>query len=222
MNRSQMRIRILESLNDSITSPVFYSTTEIDDLIDEAGEVLAEEAQAIKRSTHVPLRAGTQYYYTTGLAPDIIAPYRIWIEGINRRLQAVSFSELDQRNERWTDPNDYPWAWCPISWNLFCIYPHPANAGGIMRVDYIAWPRTLLDDGDESEFPESDQRTMILYGVYEGLLKMFDLQQALTVFSQFVGKVIDAQARAGIRTMDAREFRPPAQPYGGFRSGIQQ
>jgi len=42
MNRAALRTRILESLNESATAPVFWAATEIDALIDEAAEVVAE------------------------------------------------------------------------------------------------------------------------------------------------------------------------------------
>lgn len=222
MTRSEIRQRILESLNESATSPVFWSTTQIDGLIDEGQEILAEEAGAIKRTAFQALKDGTTYYYTRGIAPDIMAPYRIWLTHLGRRLTTVSLSELDKRNERWVDVNGEPEYWFPVSWDLFGIYPHPATGGGVMRMDYLAWPRSLLDDSDEPEYRRADHDALVLYGIYDGLMKRWDVAKATEMFNLFMERWAMAQARAGIREVQSREFQSASKDSVSFRTGIQR
>jgi len=220
MNRQEIRTRILESLNESASSPVFFSIAQIDEAINEGMEILAEEANAIKRTAFTALRPATTYYYTQGIATDMMAPYRIWLTHLDRRLVAISMADLDARRERWIRTSGDPEYWFSISWNLFGIYPAPASGGGVMRIDYLAWPRPMLDDSDEPEFLLADRDSLVLYGVYDGLLKMLDFSRAMLVFSEFIDLLSNAMVRHGLAKMDARTFQLPSAEGTGFRGKI--
>jgi len=168
---------------------------------------LAEEVAAIKRTAYVPLLPGTTYYYTRAIADNVMAPYRIWLTHLDRRLDAVTLSDLDQANERWVDTTGDPWKWFSVSWDMFGVYPRTVTGGGMMRVDYLAWPDTLLDDSHESEFPEPDQDGLILYSVYDGLLKQWDIDRALQTFSLFVDRWGSAKTRSGAKRTAARSYQ---------------
>lgn len=217
MNRSDLRTRILDGLNESATSPVFWSTTEIDGLINEAQEIICEELEAVKRTVVVPLRDGQLYFFTQAIAPDIMAPYRLYTTHNNRRLVATTVGELDRRHELWARVEGDPKAWASIGWDTFVTYPHVADGGGTLRVDYIAWPRTLLDDDDEPEIPEDHQEGLIIYGVYDGLMKQWDSQRGAQMFQLFMQKFTKVKADNLNRVM-ARTWQVAAQPGGRFRN----
>jgi len=220
MKRSEIRTRILESLNESASSPVFFSTAQIDAVIDEAQEVLSEEAQAVKRTAYQALKDGSTYYYTRSIASDVMAPYRIWLTHLDRRLTAVSLRELDVRHEHWIDVTGDPEVWFSVSWDLFGIWPHPSTGGGIMRVDYLAWPRSLQDDEDEPEIRRADHDALVLYGIYDGLMKSWSWQRATEIFGLFMERWSDARARAGIKEAQARTFQRGTADTPGFRTGV--
>lgn len=204
MNRQEIRDRILHGLNEDTSSPSFLSTTQVDSTIDEACQILSEEASAIKRSLTVPKRPGARFYNTRGLADNMMIPYRIWDMDTERKLDAKTMLELDEHDRRWVDTTGDPWVWFPYSWDVFGIYPYPATAGGVLKIDYLAWPLALQDDSDEPEFSESDHDGIVLYGVYDGLLKMWDAQRAIAIFAKFVEKWGDSKARHAARAMDYR------------------
>ena len=220
MTRADIRARILSALNESVTSPVFWTTTQLDAVIGEASEVLAEEAKAIRRTAFLARQAGVIYYSTRGLAPDVMAVTRIWLPDLNRRLTAVSIGELDAHNETWPTVTGDPEYWFPVSWDLFGVYPHPATGGGLFRVDYLAWPRVLLDDDDEPEFREADHDALVLYGVYDGLMKQWNGPRALDLFNRFVDAWQVGRARSGVREQQSRFYQRPKAPGAPFKSGV--
>jgi hypothetical protein len=217
MIRSQIRDRILSALNESTSSPVHWSTAQIDAVIDEASEVLAEEAKAIRRTAFVARRPGSTYYFTRGIAPDLMAAYRVWLPDVSKRLTAVTIGQLDAQNETWPTVTGDPEYWFPISWDCFGIYPHPSAGGGVLRVDYIAWPRTLLDDSDEPEFREADQDSLVIYGIYDGLMKKWDFPRAMALFNRFIDQWKTGQARNGVREQQARTYQ---RGGAAFTSGV--
>lgn len=216
MRREEIRSRILEALNESAEDPTFWSTDEINRIIGEGMEVLAEEANSIKRTAYIPFREGHTYYYTQSIAKDMMVPYRVWHASLDRRLRPVTTQDLDRFTETWTTVTGDSWCWFIVAWNLFGVFPRAANAGGVMRVDYLAWPREIQDDDEEPEFPEADHEEILLYGIYDGLLKQWDLARAITVFGKFVDllpggryrKATELKASDMTRAVDGlRDFR---------------
>lgn len=220
MTRSDVQTRILDALNDSAASPVFWSSTQIQQVIQDGMEMLSEEAEAILRTAVTVLRPGVTYYSTRGIATDMLAPLRLWMPNQNRRLVSVTLGQLDAYHERWPTVTGTPEYWFPMGWDWFGLWPSVSDGGGILRVDYLAWPRELMDDQDSPEFPEADHDGFVLYGVYEGLLKRWDLPQATVIFSQFLSHFGLSKDRSGLGRLQAKAWQRDAQPSAGFKSGM--
>lgn len=220
MTRAQIRDRILAASNESTSAPVMWSTAQIDAVIDEASEVLAEEAKSIKRTAFVARQAGAIYYSTRAVASDVMAITRVWLPDQSKRLTAVSILELDGQHRTWPTATGDPEYWFPLSWDTFGLYPHPATGGGLLRVDYLAWPRTLSDDEDEPEFRDADHDSLVMYGLYDGLMKMWHHERALQIWAQFMGQWQTGQARNGVRETQTRTFQRPNAPGIPFSSGV--
>ena len=219
MIRSEIRSRILDGLNDA--GGIFQTPEQVNQSIDDALEVMAEESGAVIRTAFVALRPGTQLYYLTAIAPDVMAPVRMWLIPDEFRLTPVSMRELDSRHEMWPTVERQPEYWYSVSWDLFGVWPHPAPGGGMLRVDYLAWPRPLLDDADEPEFQLGDHDALVDYGVYDGLAKRWDAMTMLEVWSRFAARVGISRARTGTRRAQARSIRVGEVENGGFTTGIQ-
>lgn len=209
MTRKQIRDRILDSLNQSITAPRMFSLAEIDDIIQEGFELLAEEVRGVKRQALVAVRSGQSYFYTQSIAPDIMVPTRLTLMPDDFRLMAVTFRQLNDRHEEWQRvTGTTPSVWLPISWDMFGVFPHVTTGNKLLRMDYIAWPRQLIDDQDSLEFQDSDQDAAVLYGVYRGLLQMWDFDAALQAFQVFIERFGDAKFKSDIRRGQAQSFTP--------------
>ena len=207
MTRGELRTRILETLNEPASAPVFWSAAEINALIDEGMEVICEEAQAIKRTVFVPLRPGTAYYSLRSLGPNIMAPWRLWLHTQERRLTVMSMSELDRQHETWPTVTGEPWHWFPVSWDLFGLWPAPSAGGGVLRVDCLAWPRALQDDDEEPELLAADHDALTLYAVSEGSAKRWDVATMLSAWSLFLKAAGASTARSGVGRAQSRAFQ---------------
>lgn len=219
MNRGEIRTRILNALNESASAPVFWTTAQMSQAIADGMDLLAEEAQQVKRTAICALQPGSQYYSTRGIALDLMIPTRIWVPSLNRRLTVTTVGQLDAYHERWQTVTGDPQYWFPMGWDWFGIFPHPSTGGGTMRVDYLAWPRPLLDDGDEPELYGADHDGLVLYGIYEGLLKRWDAQGALIRFVEFLEHYGLARARGGSRQLQARTWQKSSAVGNGLQNG---
>ncbi len=222
MNRDEIQRRILNGVNDDPDSPVFFSQTQLDQLVDEASEILAEDTRAIKRTAIVPLKEGIGFIYTPAIAPDFMAPLRIWNHDVSMALTCLSMAELDAINIQWQVTTGFPQVWFPVSWDLLGLYPRPAAASGVLRIDYLAWPRGLMDDGDRSELPEATHDALVLYGQYMGCLKKWDSQASMVPLNALQLHKSIAQARSGISRISVRSFQRSQNPIGSTPSSYDR
>jgi hypothetical protein len=218
MNRGEIRSRILEALNDSVTSPQLYTTAQLNDIINDAGETIAEEAKLIRRSVDLTLRPGHTFYYTRSLGANVLVPMRLWIPSLNRRLQACSESNLDDFRERPHQVMDTPWYWFPLSWDMFGVWPTSSTGGELLRMDYIAWPSPLNEDTDSPEMSEAEQTAYYLYGVLDGLLKRWDYERAIVAFTKFMELVGGATFTASMQSFQQRLYQSGSAGTPGFPS----
>ena len=220
MNRGQIIDRVLTSLNESAIAPVFWTRAELADVVQDGLEVMAEEVMALKRTAYVGLGPGKLYYRTRGIAKDFRVPYRLWFSSTNRKLIPVTVEQLDGFHQQWSTVSGDPEYWAPMGYDWLALYPHPSVGGGVLRIDYLAWPRILAGDDDSPEFPESDHDALVTYGIYDGLLKRWDAQSAAVIFVQFLDKLGLAKPKSGVNQLNGRTWQKSTAEAQGFRSGI--
>ena len=204
MNRSEIKKRILDGINDDADDPVFFTDAQLNALIDEASEFVQAETRGVRRSSFLPLRDSTTFYSLRNVASDVMLPYRIWSHANNSKLIVTSMEELDQFQQRWLDTTGDPEMWFSVSWDVIGIYPRPSSNGGVLRIDYFAWPEQLYDD---DSVPESTtQDSIVLYGTYLGLLKQWDVGKAQQAFKRLQSSAIFDKAKSGILRIGHRSF----------------
>ena len=218
MTREEIQARILEAIGDDPDDPVFFSDEQLNNLVDEAMEVLVEDIRAVRRQAVIPLKEGIGFIYTPTIDPDFMAPLRVWNHTNSMRLTCLSMAELDTFHIRWQETTATPELWFPVSWDMFGIYPRPAAAEGVLRIDYLAWPRSLMDDGDRPEIPEATHDALVLYGQYMGCLKKWDAQSAMIPLKALQLHREIGKARSGINRISVRSMQRPSMPGDKFPS----
>lgn len=206
MTRDEIRSRVLTALNDDSTDPVFWSLDEMNALLDEAQEVLAEEVEASTRTLFVPLRPGVALYTLGSLGSQLQTPWRLWSRQRQHRLWSLSIPELDAHYERWQTVQGDPEWWYPFSWDVFGVWPVPSAGGGILEVDCYVWPDPVPDDSAEPEAPDPDHDVLVQYMIADGQIKQWDVARALEIFVPLAARWKDAQARVSLRQVQERFF----------------
>lgn len=202
MTRSQLRTRLRQLLNDP--DSVYWTDAELHGYVQEAQEVLAEEAPALKRTVVIPRRPGVAVYQIGGISEQLMTPYRLWLPDLHRRLEAVSLTDLDARHREWWEVHGSPWVWASIDWRSFVIWPIPGEGGGQIEVNCYCWPQELLDDGDEPEFHPSAHEALLFYAEHLGRLKQWQVAEATDLFQTFVTRWGAARSQANIDQVQNR------------------
>lgn len=179
MTRTELIRRTLYALDDAPGAPVYWSVPETADALNDAQEVFAERSPYVKRSVLIPRREGGTVYQTSGVAADMLAPYRLWLPDLHRRLQRVTLNDLDARHQHWWTTTGEPWWWCGLSWDTWLIWPPPTTGEGWLQIDYYAWPAALDEAAAQPELAESLQPLLVEYAVMLGKLKQWDAKGAV-------------------------------------------
>ena len=77
-----------------------------------------------------------------------------------------------------------------------------AEGGGTFEVEYLSWPEALLADGHVPQHDERLQDGMVIYGVYLGMMKKWDILRAQDHFVRFVNFWSDVAAKK-----ESRQFQ---------------
>jgi len=136
------------------------------------------------------------------------------------RLVPGTLRDLEALHWQWQTVTGAPTAWVPVSHDLFALYPHPATGGGRVRVDYIAWPSALQDDGDSPEDVVADHELLVTYARYEGLLHRWQAERALQHWGDFQRGGRRMQGRA-VRRSDHRLWQQAPMDRLGHASEVE-
>jgi len=205
MTLEELRTSVLRELNENPVTPIYWTLGEIDAYLEEAQEILAETAGLVKRTFTIPRRPGTAIYQLPGIGDhDILAPCRVWVPDLKRRLQAVTLANLDARYERWMESPGEPYWWYPISWDQFGIWPAGGQGEGWMEVTCVCWPQPFLDAGDEPEFHPSRYESLATYATWLGYLKQWDGERAAQRLATFLGEAGGVRSLTGVQQVQEK------------------
>ena len=212
MTRAEIKSRIRDAINDP--SSVIFTDAQLNDLIEEATQILVSETRSLRKSIVVPRRSGTLLYSTRTMGADeLLLPYRIFSNSNTTKLAVTSMEELDRFQSQWMDTTGEPEFWFPVSWDLIGVWPSSSSSGGTLKIDYFAWPGTLDDDASKPELPLASVPSLVLYGEYMGLLKQWDAVRAASVFQRFKADAMLAKSRSGILKIGHRAYGRAGQLY---------
>ena len=203
MTRGEIRTWINRSLNDP--NAVFLPTADGNTVIEEAQELLSEHGPPVIRRIGLTMRAYWTFYRLSTFAPDAIMPVRIYCVPTSFPLEPVSQDDLDALNVSWESTTGNPHLWFSRGFDNFGIYPRPATTGGILWVDYMAWAQSLLHDAAEPEFAVEDHEALAVYGLYDGLIRGAQVEEATRLWQGWVGLATKGRAIRADTTPDMIE-----------------
>jgi hypothetical protein len=218
LNRSELRERILHLVNESIASPIFYTSAQVNSVIQEALEIISEEITTLRKQAFLVTEPGRHWYTTYEISETCISPFRIWSDATSQRLIPLTFDEVDDHYTQWQAvSSDAPQWWYPVSFDMFGIWPGPSSGGQLLRVDYVAWPDALDHDADEPIIREIEQDLLILYGQYDGMLRQWETARAMELFNRFSLAYRDSQYKTSVRRYYRTNFdRSTQEEHHGY------
>lgn len=201
MTRAELRARILRLLYDDPEAPVFWQVEEINALLDEAQEFLAEEVEALTRTVVIPQRQGVMLHNLRGLSQQIMRPYRLWSDTRSERLTQITMRELDASLPRWMETRGAPQYWFSVSWETFGVWPVPAHRGGTLRVESLIWPDPVTNEDVDLAWSLPTQDALVPYVLCAGALKEQDVARARDYEAQALSFARARRGKEGVNRL---------------------
>lgn len=198
----QQRLRGLLHDPDAI----FWEDAELLANLNEAQDVLGERTRFLTQTVYLPRREGTWCYDIAGVLPNLIAPYRIWLPDVHRRLEAVSLTHLDILHPLWQTITGDPWYWAALDWRQFVLYPVPAEGHGMMEIACYVWPDPLTAATQIPRWHLAAEEALTLYAEALGHLKQWDAANATMRLEAFMARYMRVRGQAAGRQFQGHSF----------------
>jgi len=201
MRRPELRRRIYRMIDDNPDSPASITVADVNELIDEALEVVSEEIRYRSKTSYVPLFAGAQFYNLLAYDPLAYSPIRFWLMDREEPLRFTTIGALNREENNWLDFSaDRPDYWFPVDHWTFGIYPRVTEGSGeVLRVDYYAWAAAVIDDYMILPYDDPTLDAVIDYVVYSVHMRRWDMMQGGKKFEQFAGLFHDSSVVREVR-----------------------
>lgn len=190
MNLSELEAAVFRGLDESQTSPVYWSQTDVDAALNEGVECLAEASEYNELSETLGLTAARTYYNLKALltvADRFLRVTRIWNPVASRWMEIVTIRELDEETyARWErTPGEPQNAIIRGLWWLG-IFPRPTASTGTLTVYFAALPVPLALPTDTPGFPQEWHRGIVHYALYDLLAQSGETAKAIEHFKHFL------------------------------------
>lgn len=198
MNLGQMVDRVLETLDEEVDDPTYWTRRDCEDSINEGLVSLADFTEYNEVTLTIPQLAFRQYYDLRShvqQGEQFLAPRRVHNLATNRWLPWSSARVLDHTlHNQWEGT---PSA-CDkvVARGLFWLGVYGTASGdtGVLRAPSVTIPNLLTVDEDEPQFPRQFHLGLVEYALYDLEVQDGELDLALDHYDAFTGIAFDFQA----------------------------
>lgn len=212
MTRAELIARTFERLEESSTSPVFWSEDDIADALNEGYQEMSDAAEWFELWRTVDLCAERPYYDVRTIfeGQNILTPGRAFHEDTNRWLEPCSCADLDRKYRRWEQVTGAPEKMLIRGLWWLGYWPATGSESGTVKQYATALPDALDDDDDEPGFDEAFHEGPIEYALSVLLPQAGEVSAALEAWGRYLG--IEAGLTAHVQ---GRGSVPQRHGYGG-------
>uniref|UniRef100_A0A6M3JY83 Uncharacterized protein n=1 Tax=viral metagenome TaxID=1070528 RepID=A0A6M3JY83_9ZZZZ len=170
MNFSTLKTRTLQKLNESTSSPNFWSLVEIGDFLNEGYSDLASITKIIETSATLSLVAN-QYIYS--LDSSCLKINRMYYETDDRIIKPATWADINKQDRWWNETSfDYPKFWVPISTQKIFLWPKPIeNESSCITYYFSSLSTDMSDDNDTPAGPDVFHSALIDFACAMALLR---------------------------------------------------
>ena len=188
MNLGELKTEVFRRLNESASSPVFWSVADVERAINDGQEELADATEFYERHTRIDLLSHRTYYDLRHICEDtFIAPRRVYNNEISKWLDPSHVRDFDAIRQRWETNTGQPMKWFMRGTWWLGLYPQPDADFGSIRFYYAAIPPELVEDEDAPQFPDEYHEALIEYAIYDLEAQDAETDQALVHYANYLG-----------------------------------
>ena len=168
MTFAELKTAVFRDLDESATSPVFFSVVDVADAINDGYKELSDETEWYERSVIIKLLRQQRHYDLRTLVPEqVLSIGPSFNRTTNRWLTPETTNDLDARYVQWNVVTGQPTAVFQRGLWTVGYWPFPATAVGVVQQYFTAIPPALSADTDVPGFPARFHRALVEYATSE-------------------------------------------------------
>ncbi len=180
MNFGEIKTEVFRRLNESSSSPVFWTEADVEESINLGYQELADVTGFYERHVTMDLLSHRTYYDMRFIAEDTwLGPRRIFNNQTSQWLIPGSVNDHDAELVMWENVTGEPQRFFMRGTWWLGLWPKPNADSGTIRVYFAGTPADFTVAEQEPDFPLEFHEGLIEYGVYDLLAQDAETAKAL-------------------------------------------
>lgn len=204
MNFAEMKAEVFRRLEESSTSPTFWTNADVGLALNEGLEEISDGAEWCEQSYEINLQADAIYYDLSVILPGtFLRLLRGRNLQNNRPVGWDNVRTLDGTYRRWEVSQGEPMRLFVRGLWWLGLFPHVSQAQGKVEIKYIGMPLPLAGDADTPAFPKVYHIGLVEYATYDLLCQEAEVTKALKFWQRYI--TFESGLRAWVKGRQTRD-----------------
>ena len=187
MTLAELRAEVFRRLNESSTSPTFWTATDIDAALNDGYAEISDAAEWYERTFTVDLLTDRLYYdLRTVWTEPILAVKKVFNVQTNRWMTPSRVADFDRRSLRWEAITGSPDSWVQRGFWWLGLWPISTADSGTVQVTASAIPPALVGDDDEPGFAQTLHLGLVKFALAELWGQDAEATKALAAWNDYL------------------------------------
>ena len=183
---------VLELIGENTDSPDVFTDTDagmepIRDSINDAIEEISILTGNATKRYYVSLREDRTFYRFVNDRFSWITD--VWVVNLKRRLEQTSLIKLINYNPRWLYNTGGPWAYFPVGFNYFGVYPKPSSDTDALEINTVSVPKRYESGTDRVSLRKNWEWAAAHYAVGEYYASRGDARHAIYNHNKYLERM---------------------------------
>lgn len=189
MDFTALKLEVTRRLDESSSSPVFWTQAQIGESINKGLREIADATEYYETSDTIALTAATYAYDLTdstwSFSPTILSVRACHNDQTNRWMRPTTVKEMDRKYAKWEtqvgEPDQYMLR--GLWWLEFDLAV--SSTAGTVTVYYTALPTDLSSGSDTPGFPQEYHLALVDYALYDCLCQEGENTKSLYYYGRY-------------------------------------
>lgn len=184
MNFVSLQSEVFRRLDESSTSPVFWSAVDVKAALNEGYWDFCERTRLVSHEAEVTCVRGVPFMDARAWSYPFLGLRTIRSKTLAEPLRPTSIKHVDELENRW-EMSSGPVRRVMIRGQyMLHVWPVP-QIGETFRVSWTSMPPEMVFDQDEPEIPEEHHEALVCYALYDLRAQEGETALALEAYGQY-------------------------------------
>jgi hypothetical protein len=184
---AELRAEVFRRLEESATSPTFWTADDVDAALNEGYAELSDAAEWFERTFAIDLLNARLYYDLRTIWPEpILGIKAILNDQTGRWLKPCRVLDLDARSLRWESITGTPDSWLQRGFWWLGLWPLATSDAGTVTATVTAMPPELVNDDDVPGFPETLHEGLVRFALADLWAQDAETTKALEAWTAYL------------------------------------